>query len=207
MTTMFFDSVHDVQRAFRKLVDAMSRPGLVVDLGEQANKLEPVGPCLSSTLLAAIMLMDTEVAFHVCSRHCAETIGLLKELTNAKTAAAGEADFVFVLRDSADGGLEEAIRRAKSGDLIDPHLSATIIVEVEEVAEDGELRLTGPGIDGERFVRIGAEGDWLAAREEKNREFPMGVDMIFVDARHRAVCLPRTTQIAAREGRKWVMSR
>lgn len=205
--SMTFDSVHDVQQAFRKLVDAMSRPGLVADLKAQADKLDPDGPCRPSTLLMAIMLLDPEVTFHVHSRREAEAAELFRGLTNARTAPADEADFVFVLRDAADDRLDEAIRQAKSGDLIDPHLSATLIVEAETVAAGDDLRLTGPGIDGETGVRIGTGGGWLAARAEKNREYPMGIDMIFVDSEHRAVCLPRTTQIAAREGRQWVMSR
>jgi alpha-D-ribose 1-methylphosphonate 5-triphosphate synthase subunit PhnH len=48
-------------------------------------------------------------------------------------------------------------------------------------------------------LEVGLGREWIAARAAKNREYPLGVDMIFVDPEGRVAALPRTTGVA--EGR------
>ena len=75
----------------------------------------------------------------------------------------------------------EAIAQARPGTLVDPHLGATIVVEARSLSEDGCLLLSGPGIESSARLSVGMEGGWVAARAAKNVEFPLGVDLIFVD--------------------------
>ncbi|WP_019122110.1 phosphonate C-P lyase system protein PhnH [Brevibacillus massiliensis] len=195
------DLVHDIQASYRKVVDSMSRPGLISDLAAEAGKLDRDAGCFPSTMIIAMMLLDTEVTFKVFSEKEAQVTHMFNRLTYANTAEAERADFIFVLQDAASDDLRNALQKAKIGELIDPHQSATVIVETEAVSGDKALRLTGPGIRGESFVQVKASADWIQIREEKNAEYPLGIDLIFIDESHRLLCLPRTTQIRKEEVR------
>ncbi|WP_028611516.1 phosphonate C-P lyase system protein PhnH [Paenibacillus harenae] len=195
---MKLDLVHDIQLAYRKLIDSMSRPGTISRFGEQAGAIESRAGCLDTTILLAMVLLDTEVTFKIYSEREEEITRLFNQLTYSKEAEAAYADYIFVLSDADTGQMERAVRSAKTGDLVNPHLSATLIVEAELIANDMHLVLTGPGIKETAGLRVLTDGSWIELRADKNSEYPMGIDMIFVDRKHQAVCIPRTTQIRER---------
>ncbi|MFC5700172.1 phosphonate C-P lyase system protein PhnH [Cohnella faecalis] len=192
------DRIHDIQSAYRKLVDSLSRPGLVSDLSPEAGKLPGNDDCLPATKILALMLLDTEVRFKVFSEREAEVAHGFAQLTYAKNTEASEADFLFVLNDAKPGELRRALSEASAGDLQNPNRSATIIVETRGISGEAGLRLTGPGIETEAFADVRTVDEWVELRAERNEEFPLGVDLIFVDADHRLLALPRTTR-ATRE--------
>ncbi|MDF2837676.1 MAG: phosphonate lyase system protein PhnH [Paenibacillus sp.] len=196
---MKLDQVHDIQTAYRKVIDSMSRPGTVSVLSEEAGKLERDESFLPSTLVLAKMVLDTEVTFKVFSGREAEAAHTLGQLTYAREAEASEADYIFVLLDAAPGDLLRAIEAAKIGELGDPHFSATLIIETAGLSGGEKLQLTGPGIRDFAHAEPHTGDDWIESRAGRNAEFPLGLDLIFVDADHRLLALPRTTQIA-REG-------
>lgn len=188
--------VHDLQRAYRKTVDSMARPGLISNIKVQADKVDLETGCLKSTIVLVLMLFDNEVTFKVISEREAEITKLLNQLTYAKATETQAADFILVLRDAGPLGLEKALLAAYPGDLADPHKSATIIVEADALSNERNLVLTGPGIDRESHVKVQTTGNWVDLRAEKNSEYPLGIDLVFTDAAHNLLCLPRTTQIA-----------
>lgn len=194
---MELDMVHDIQAAYRKVVDSMSRPGLIGNISEQAGRLDIKTGCFNATAILALMLLDAEVTFKVYSEWETEVSKLFKQLTYAKRAETENADFIFVLHDAGPKDLEAALQAASSGDLVDPQQAATVIAEADELREGGGLRLAGPGIETENRVGIHPvfETDWIALREKKNCEYPLGVDLIFTDWDDNLLCLPRTTQI------------
>lgn len=196
---MRLDLVHDIQRAYRKLIDSLSMPGTIADLSAEAEMLERDGGCLQSTLVLALMLLDTEVTFKVFSARESEAAHLFSRLTYARQAEAEDADFIFVLGDAAPGDLLRALKSAKIGDLEDPHRSATLIIETDGLSDGPKLRLTGPGIRTFAAVELFEEEGWVEVRKKRNAEYPMGLDLIFVDSHHRLLALPRTTQIAKEE--------
>lgn len=200
---MKLDLVHDIQSAYRKLLDSLSRPGMISDLSVEAEKLEPDEDslCLPATLVLAQMLLDTEVTFKVFSEREARVTHGFSRLTYAHEAEAGEADFIFVLNDAAPGDLTRALEVAKIGDLMDPHHSAILIIETNGLTGGSKLLLTGPGIRTTAGAEVVSQEDWVRVRAEKNAEYPMGLDLIFVDADHRLLALPRTTQVAQEEVR------
>ncbi len=195
---MSLDTVHDIQSVYRNVLNSLSRPGVIADLSEQANKLDLQADCYPSTLMLALMLLDTEVTFAVVAEHAVaeQVTRLINQLTYAKAVEQDQADVVFVLTGAEPRQFERALEQAKTGSLIDPHESATIIVEADAVSPDPRLLLKGPGIRAENAAHVVRSGDWLPIREQKNAEFPMGIDLIFIDGQHQLVCLPRTTQIA-----------
>ncbi|WP_346769921.1 phosphonate C-P lyase system protein PhnH [Cytobacillus firmus] len=203
------DIVHDLQAVYRKLVDSSSRPGLILDLGKEAAMLdeENAAGCSSSILLLALTLLDPEVTFKVYGSEAAAVENELNQLTFAKAVQADQADYLFLLKDAGAGSLEDAIEMANPGTFINPHKSATIIAETGMITEGNKLLLSGPGIQTSTGISIDLPGNWIERRSEKNKEYPTGVDLVFVDRNHQLLSLPRTTQITVcREvEEQWVM--
>ncbi|KAF9120071.1 hypothetical protein BGX30_003388 [Mortierella sp. GBA39] len=168
-----FAEIAKTKRAYRKVVDSMSRPGLISDLTAEAAKADAQWGGLPVTWVLALMLLDTEVTFCICSQREAELTRLLNQLTFAARTEPEKADYIFVLHDANEGDLLKALQGAKVGTLADPHASATVIVESGELSGDFELSLKGPGIEDESFVRIplapAVKGGTLAIEESLKR--------------------------------------
>lgn len=198
---MTFDKTHDIQAIYRKVLDAMSRPGKVNVLAPEVEKLTLKVDVLPATLGLILMLLDSEVSFHVVSVRSDVISQLISQLTYAKEENIEQADYVFVLKDAPDHTLAETFRNVKIGNLIDPQKSATLIIEVKAVAHESSKTFTmqGPGIKDVSALTIAVDDAWVEARKEVNGEFPFGVDAMFVDEQARIVCLPRTTQIVEDE--------
>ncbi|WP_436371967.1 phosphonate C-P lyase system protein PhnH [Cytobacillus sp. BC1816] len=206
---MKLDVVHDLQSVYRKLVDSTSRPGLISDLGKEAALLDGgnAAGCSRSLLLLALTLLDPEVTFKVYGSEAEAVEAEINQLTFAKAVQADQADYLFLLKDAGAGYLEHAIENANPGTFANPHKSAVIIAETGAITEGDNLLLSGPGIQTKTGINVELAGDWIEKRNEKNREYPTGVDLVFVDRNHQLLSLPRTTQITeSREVEKeWVM--
>ncbi|MGM0885618.1 MAG: phosphonate C-P lyase system protein PhnH [Bacillota bacterium] len=197
---MNLDIVHDIQTVYRKLVTATSRPGTLVVLDREARTLDVQMECLSSTILLARTVLDHEVSFKVISKAEEAVSRMINQLTYSKPVDLPEADFIFILHDASEEQMKEALIKAKVGNLLNPHESAMIILEVPDVTKGDSMILSGPGIQDESFLSLPNVSAWLAARNEKNMEFPLGIDMYFVDQQDRLIALPRTTQIRENGG-------
>ena len=172
------------QRVFRELVEAFSRPGDIRDLGAYID-----GAFAQRAVLAT--LMDGEMTL-------ADPQGQIAEadwpLLQAMPSASESARYVV-----ADGRRAPDIQPAL-GSLDSPEFGATVLIAVDHLGE-GELslNLAGPGIDGERVLRVaGLHHDWLTRRAEWVGCFPLGVDLLLSDAQ-RIVALPRTTRIRIKD--------
>ena len=177
------------QRTFRTLLTATSRPGtvhtLVMRPGETAEEA------------IAFALVDHEVAFAVHGeRHGAGTVPVARRITlrtGSLEAAIPRAAFIFAY--DALGGAEWA--QVRRGTLAYPDGGATIVFILPAVGSGPlALTLTGPGIETEQQLALsGLPAVALAARDEACRDYPMGVDCIFVDPSGRLACLPRSSRI------------
>ncbi|MFS0765397.1 phosphonate C-P lyase system protein PhnH [Peribacillus phoenicis] len=197
---MNLDVVHDIQTVYRKLVTATSRPGTLMVLDREAKTLDVQMECLSSTILLALTVLDPEVTFKVIAKEEEAVSRMINQLTYSKPVDLPEADFIFILHDASDEQMKEALNKAKVGNLLNPHESAMIILEVSDVTKGDSMILSGPGIQEESFISLPNVSAWLGARNEKNIEFPLGIDMYFVDQQDRLIALPRTTQIKENGG-------
>ncbi|MES1041517.1 phosphonate C-P lyase system protein PhnH [Peribacillus simplex] len=197
---MNLDVVHDIQTVYRKLVTATSRPGTSVVLEREAKTLDVQMECLSSTILLALTVLDPELTFKVITKEGEAVSRMINQLTYSKPVDLPEADFIFILHDASEEQMKEALTKAKVGDLFNPHESAMIILEVPDVTKGDSMILSGPGIQDESFISLPNVSAWLGVRNEKNIEFPLGIDMYFVDQQDRLIALPRTTQIRENGG-------
>jgi len=192
---MKLDYVHDLQSAFRKTLTAFSFPGTIVDLSEELSRVEKeLG--VSSPLLLALMLLDGETGFAVYAADGEKQEQSISRLTLSKATSPDQAEFIFFPDPLLDASI--IIERCREGTLSDPQLGATLILRTSAIYESGPLILTGPGIERETTINIERTGEWLEARQQKNREFPLGVDLIFITDDGSLTAIPRTTRIAVR---------
>ncbi|MDO7487820.1 phosphonate C-P lyase system protein PhnH [Peribacillus frigoritolerans] len=164
---MNLDVVHDIQTVYRKLVTATSRPGTLVVMEREARTLDVQMECLSSTILLARTILDPEVSFKVISKAEGAVTRMINQLTYSKPVDLPEADFIFILHDASDEQIKEALNKAKVGNLLNPHESAMIILEVPDVTKGDAMILSGPGIQEESFMSLPNVSAWLGARNEK----------------------------------------
>jgi alpha-D-ribose 1-methylphosphonate 5-triphosphate synthase subunit PhnH len=187
--------VHDVVGSYRQLIEANSYPGKINSFSQYIKKNTIITPFYHTTLLFVYMLLDSEVSFCVVGEKSEQSSKLISKLTYAKQTSVELADFIFILSSADDEQINDTIIKAKIGDLIDPHKSATLICEVESVTKGAGYTISGPGIKNEERMNIDFCKDWAQLRQEKNKEFPLGIEMYFVDENSDILALPRTTQM------------
>lgn len=192
---MTIDQVHDMQQVYRKLLHSMSRPGTISSIQDIAGRVDYKLPCYQATLLCLLTLLDAEVTFHILSDEKQELVEKISEYTLAKYAPINEADFVIVLHDDTESAIIQTIEHCKIGNLIDPQNSATWIIESPPIANGEELALTGPGIKHHAQLQVGFTPLMWQARNERTKEYPLGIDLIFVDDQAQLACVPRTTSV------------
>ncbi len=193
------DIVHDIAGSYRELVEANSYPGNVVSLKKYIKNNTLDIPFQAATLLFVYMLLDSEVTFCVVGKEAEQASEFISKLTYAKRASLEEADYIFVLSTALDIEKIQAIKSSKAGTLVDPHNSATIICEAESVLSGETMTIVGPGIENEAQISMDFAAGWQKERVEKNLEFPMGIEMYFIDEKSKLLALPRTTIVKSEE--------
>ena len=161
------------QTVFRQLLSAFSFPGRIETLTE--------GDALTQTLAT---LVDREATL-------ADPQNLLNDLTRQRLQArmTGPERAQFIVAD----GSSSLIFEPNLGTLESPEHGATILLKVATLGRGATWQLTGPGIAATQALAIaGLDPAWLAHRQVWNEGFPLGVDLILIDA-NSVVALPRTT--------------
>lgn len=201
MTAPAFDPVHDLQKGFRRLVEACSFPGRLVDLGAVAEAIvaRVADPAVVPALaLGAAALVDQDVDYAV---EGVPGLGaFLAEWSSRRPVAVGEAD--VVVSDFDDHRLAALLELVPEGTLADPHRGATVLVGVDDLGSGDPWTLSGPGVDGSRRCVLPAGDHWTAVRARRTAEFPLGFDLVFFDRKGRVLALPRTTQLRRVAGRE-----
>jgi alpha-D-ribose 1-methylphosphonate 5-triphosphate synthase subunit PhnH len=169
---------------FRVILQAMSHPGKMYPLPEF-----PGNAPVAVELLGC--LMDNETSFAVLGDPDLETALVLH--TGSRAVSPETADFILVAR----GIVGEKTADLRRGSLEYPDSGATIVYLVAGLSEEnGDITVSGPGVDGTVSLRIdGLSLNELMRLKEMNNEFPLGVDAVFLDARGRICCIPRSSRI------------
>lgn len=185
-----FDYTSDSQRVFRVLLELLANPGSILSISEMAPLFAGNGLWLAT----AATLLDNEVT-HYWNGDPGDGAEICY-LTGSPGADIRDADFIL-LPEPADPF--EALPLVKPGTYESPHTSATLII-----GSDGktaaECALEGPGVPpGGRRLALGQyERDWVQARDARNCEYPLGVDLIFLRAGGDMAALTRKV------GVKWL---
>lgn len=181
-----FDYVHDVQSAFRKILVGYSFPMTIQNLQAEMAKLEEPWPNL---LLPSLVLIDQKVGVKVMGN--GDLLRLISERTHCRQEE-DRPNFLLVPLDTPDRDPKRILDQAYAGSLASPHLSTTIIVEVDAIDGEDKAVFTGPGIKGEKQVVISREMvEIIRERDQRDYEYPTGVDLIFVDQKGLLVTLSR----------------
>lgn len=183
----FADPVHDAQTAFRAVLEALSRPGRRVAIGQPVRDLA-LSPAMAHLLLT-LTDDDTAVWWQQSDRAAADW---LRFHTGASLAGT-PADAAFAVLTSAAG--MPPLAAFAAGSVEAPERSATLLLEVASLDAGPAVEWRGPGILGMQTVRIaGLPDDFWAQWHANHASFPQGVDIVFTCA-GVALGLPRTTRV------------
>ncbi|NER28169.1 MAG: phosphonate C-P lyase system protein PhnH [Symploca sp. SIO1C4] len=173
------------QQIFRQLLSCMSIPGTIADLSLYLGE---------STALVGVLatLLDNTVTLHDMHELVSQRD---RRFLNSPTSTLSEARFI-----AADGAIApDANFSPHLGTLASPELGATIVLQGQYLGSGQlTLSLTGPGISSAKENKValnGFHGAWFSRRQEWVSAFPLGIDLILVDAT-QVMIIPRTTQIA-----------
>jgi alpha-D-ribose 1-methylphosphonate 5-triphosphate synthase subunit PhnH len=188
----FSDPALDSQRVFRAVLEALARPGTIVELPVHLAPPSPLDPATAAIALALVdyetplwldHATDTEAVAQYLRFHCGCPL----------TTDPGKAAFALV----ADAAAMPPLSAFNAGSDEFPDQSTTLIIQVPTLTAGEGWELTGPGIRDS--VRLAASSFpkgfncWIA---ENHDLFPRGVDLIFASGRLIAG-LPRSTQLEA----------
>lgn len=183
----FENPAADSGKTFRAILDAMARPGRVYRAGTTLSSQTGLDPATSAV---ALTLLDFEtrvwtdldegaaarswIAFH-CGAPFVENVA--------------EADFAVITRPEEMALLDSF----RAGSEREPHLSATLVIQVEELLVGQGRSFSGPGIEAVHLLDPkGIADHFWEGRSLAAAMFPTGVDVVFT-CNDRIAAMPRTT--------------
>ncbi|MEM1427931.1 MAG: phosphonate C-P lyase system protein PhnH [Pseudomonadota bacterium] len=177
----FCEPSTDAAHAFRRILEAMARPGTFHTL----QGAVPPAPLSSAAGAVLLTLCDADTPLHLAgSCDCEDVRQWVAFHTGAPISPAAECTFAV--------GPWEALAptsQYRIGTAAYPDRSATLIVELPHlVAEDTRLR--GPGIRTTAELSLPD----VAAFQDNHALFPRGLDFFFT-AETRVAALPRSTEV------------
>lgn len=172
------------QGAFRAVLNGFARPGTLAKVGDSEANAALV--LLATLLDESVTLADP---FNYLN-------GDQRRLLLAPDAPLSQARFVL-----RPGALPPAADfEPARGTLESPEFGVTLVLTVDDLSVSARagstaLRLSGPGIEGERVLHVaGLHPVWLSRRADWVGAYPLGVDLVLCAA-DRLTALPRTTRI------------
>ena len=167
LETAFMLPVQDAQHSFRRLLKAMSEPGVIVALHQLKRGWQPLNIATTSVLLT---LADNDTP-----------VWLAAPLSND-----------IAVTDEAISS--EQLNALSTGTAVAPEAGATLILQVTSLSGGRMLRLTGAGIAEERMIAPQLPKCILHELTERPHPFPLGIDLILTCG-ERLLAIPRTTHV------------
>ena len=183
----FANPTLDSQAAFRDIMNAMARPGTIVDAGHNLPAFEDIDPAALCFLMA---LLDHETSIWLGSdRDHAEVLRYLKFHTGAARATRPvDAQFALV---TAPAHLPPLVTFS-AGDPEFPDRSATVLIQVPDLTSGAPVRIEGPGIRGKTTVNVaGLDLRFWSAFAANRGLYPCGVDVVLTSGAG-LLALPRS---------------
>lgn len=171
----------DSARAFRTILDVLSRPGTIARLATA----QPPAPMSPAAGTLALTLLDGTTPVHLAGTHDTPAVrDWITFHTGAPFAPAGNAAFAF---GTADALLP--FDRFATGTPEFPDRAATLVIEVAGLAAQG-AHLTGPGIRDAAQLSLPVTTPFIA----NHALFPLGFDA-FLTCGTQIAGLPRSTAV------------
>jgi alpha-D-ribose 1-methylphosphonate 5-triphosphate synthase subunit PhnH len=165
------------RKNFRALMSTLSMPG----------SIKKITPLYKSGFLAlASVLLYNETSYHF---EGFEDLSLVTDINNPKLESVEAADYIF-----SDFINKDLLRACKKGTFMSPEFSATLIFACKDFNRT-KARLKGPGINEEKELFLPCEPEFIALLQEKNANYPLGVEIYFLNEKNELLALSRTTKI------------
>lgn len=189
----FHDPVQQSQQAFRILLDAMARPGRVMEQAFDCGHPEGLAPVLAAGLLTLADL-DTPVWLGAGFDTPAMR-DWLRFHTGAPLAMKAEQAALVLLDVAAMPELE----RFSLGTDEAPERGATLLIQVPALAGNAAMTWRGPGIkDSVALPLCGLDAAVWRQRAQLPAVFPRGLD-IYLGCGRQVIGLPRSTIVSLTE--------
>jgi alpha-D-ribose 1-methylphosphonate 5-triphosphate synthase subunit PhnH len=184
------DPTLDSQRIFRSVLEALSRPGRIVDVPVAVQAPVPLHPATAAVCLT-LLDFDTPLWLDNASAR-PDVVEWLKFHCSVPLATEpGAAQFALV----ADAGRMPGLDAFDAGTAEHPERSATLIVQVRALIGGTGRRLAGPGIAGDvRLDVAGVPAPFWAWASDNHARFPRGVDVL-LSAGQVIAALPRSARV------------
>ncbi|GAB3626570.1 phosphonate C-P lyase system protein PhnH [Pandoraea terrae] len=193
----FADPVHDAQRVFRALLDALARPGQLRDVGVVLPASNEAGIAARAALLA---LADAETPVWL-QRPMPALSAALRFHTGAPVLSGRDAQSQAHFALLTETAHWPALDAFSLGSLEAPEHSTTLLIDVTALAAgwhsaDGvRLRLRGPGVAEHADVTVhGLPSRFWAEHAALAPQFPCGLDL-WLAAGATVLGVPRTTRV------------
>ncbi|MEX9253932.1 phosphonate C-P lyase system protein PhnH [Pseudenterobacter timonensis] len=187
--TAFTLPVHDAQQSFRRLLKAMSEPGVIVALHQIKHGWQPLN--LATTILL-LTLADNDTPVWISGAINNDIVSSNLRFHTGAPLVEQPQQAVFAVAD--DQISHEQLNVLSAGTAVAPETSATLIVQVTSLSGGRMLRLTGAGIADERMVAPQLPECLIHELTERPHPFPLGIDLILTCG-ERLLAIPRTTHV------------
>lgn len=182
---MTFDQVHDTQGAFRQLLKAFKNPGTIIDFKGYLETLQDEFKTLE--YIFGSIFLDQEVTYFSDQKRLP-----FEDIFYTKSSQLRDADLVFLSYNNLN---KETFLTVKYGTFEDPHKSALLLIEVNQISNDKAYSLKGPGIKNTAYVSLHDQNDIIDIYIENKLEYPLGIDIIFY-TKNQFFAITRTTQFS-----------
>ncbi|MGK7919835.1 MAG: phosphonate C-P lyase system protein PhnH [Trichodesmium sp.] len=185
----FSDIVHDSQATFLELLNALSYPGKKQEINV---KLQPPSGLDLACAAACLTMLDLETKVWLSSDFEQDVKNWLLFHTGCNfTENSQIADFAIIKNINAIPELSNF----HHGTAEEPENSTTLFVQGWNLALANQVRLTGPGILGEKTISMPNLPEFFWSEWENNvKNHPLGIDIFFF-GKNTVIGLPRTTKI------------
>ena len=183
----FTDPVHNSQRTFRALSDALARPGI----RQSMPSLTAPSGLTPSCAAACLTLLDLETSVWLQSCISESIRSWLLFHTGCRfTTNPQRADFAIII----DVDSAPALEQFCYGTPEYPEASTSILMQIPSLEGGSEVTLTGPGILDSMAIAPPLAPEFWQQWQEMTTEYPLGVDVwFFADA--QILGLPRTARL------------
>lgn len=191
----FADATRESQAVFRRVMDAVARPGTVHDLSRAPDA--PAGLDRAAAAIA-LTLFDFETPVWLDPKlRGGETEAWVRFHCGCPlTSDPAKAAFAVV----TDLAAAPALGAFDQGDAKYPDRSTTVILQLPALAGGPAVSLTGPGVKTEATIAPEGLSDAFWDQVATNHgQFQFGVDLLLV-AGDRLTALPRSTRINIKGG-------
>ncbi|MDN0112263.1 phosphonate C-P lyase system protein PhnH [Yersinia mollaretii] len=184
----FAHPVDDAQHTFRRILKALSEPGVLVAL-PSVTGWQPLTPATTAILLT---LADQETPLYLDGALSSDAVQHNLRFHTGAPLAASSATASFALFSEAVTAAQLAA--CPVGDEFSPEHATTVLIQTDSLHHGTPLRLRGPGIEHSRSIAPQLPAVVLEYLLNRPAIFPAGLDFLLTCG-ETLMAIPRTTHV------------